>query len=109
MQPVKLGGLTLKSEEKKEGVITFSGEDTPGPSLKDREEDAIIEDNDPAFTDAAPEGILDGLKDEDETPEHEPTLMEELRLIIKRVEEWPRDDNTIKAIGKLKGALQLLS
>ena len=70
MQPVKLGGLTLKSEEKKEDVIRFSGEDTPGPSLKVREE---------------------------------------LRLIIKRVEDFPKDNNTIKAIGKLKGALQLLS
>ena len=83
MQPVKLGGLTLKSEEKKEEVGEIVG--------------------------AASEGILDGLKDEDETPEHEPTLMEELTSIIKRVEEFPKDDNTIKALGKLKGALQLLS
>ena len=70
MQPVKLGGLTLKSEEKKEDVIRFSGEDTPGPSLKVREE---------------------------------------LRLIIKRVEELPKSDTNIKALAKLKGALELLS
>lgn len=94
MEPIKIAGLTLKSEV---------------PSEKEREEDAIIEDSDPTFADAASEGIMDGLKDDDETPEHEPTLMEELTLIIKRVEEWPKDDNTIKAIGKLKGALQLLS
>ena len=83
MLTVKLGGLTLKSEGKKEEV------------------EEIV--------DVVPEGIMDGLKDGDETPEHESTLMEELTSIIKRVEEFPKDDNTIKAIGKLKGALQLLS
>ena len=85
MEPIKIKGLDLKSEVKEEEVEEIMG--------------------------SSPEGIVDGLKDEDEdeTPEHEPTLMEELTSIIKRVEEWPKDDNTIKAIGKLKGALQLLS
>ena len=103
MQPVKLGGLTLKSEV---------------PSLKEREEDAIVDDSgDPAFAEAAPEGIMDGLKDEDETLgfEESPVETEELPItsqlkhIIITVEDFPKDDNTIKAIGKLKGALQLLS
>lgn len=94
MESIKIAGLTLKSEV---------------PSEKEREEDAIIQGSDPAFSDAAPEGIIDGLRDEDEIPEHESTLVEKLTSIIKRVEEWPKDDNTIKAIGKLKGALQLLS
>ena len=99
MQPVKLGGLTLKSEEKKEEVEEIVDAASEGLEVPEPEEDILD----------SGEGILDGLKDEDETPEHEPTLMEELTSIIKRVEEWPRDDNTIKAIGKLKGALQLLS
>ena len=102
MEPIKIAGLTLKSEV---------------PSEKEREEDAIIEDSDPAFADAAPEGIMDGLKDEDETLgfEESPVETEELHItsqlkhIISTVEEFPKDDNNIKAIGKLKGALQLLS
>ena len=84
MQPVKLGGLTLKSEEKK-------GE------LKE-EFDFPINTND-----ATEEPV------EDFEFITSSTLQEDLESIIKRVEEFPKDNNTIKAIGKLKGALQLLS
>ena len=85
MQPVKLGGLTLKSEEKKE-------------ELKEEESDFPINPND-----ATEEPV------EDFEFITSSTLQEDLESIIKRVEEFPKDDNTIKALGKLKGALELLS
>ena len=38
-----------------------------------------------------------------------PTITEELLRITKRVEELPKSDTNIKALAKLKGALELLS
>lgn len=58
------------------------------------------------------EKIVDAIKPEDwegPTEEIELPITFQLEHLIKCVEEWPKDDNTIKAIGKLKGALQLLS
>ena len=37
------------------------------------------------------------------------SLTDDLRLIIERVEALDKTDERIKAIGKLKGALELLS
>lgn len=92
MQPVKLGGLTLKSEEKKEDV-----------------EEIVDSKIEMMGKPASKELVASEVVFENETFEYESTLQDNLRLIIKRVEEFPKDDNTIKAIGKLKGALQLLS
>lgn len=83
MQPVKLGGLTLKSEEKKEDVEEIMG--------------------------VASEG-LEVPEPEDFPVDRPPSIGEELYSLIQRVEEEvPKSDNLIKALGKLKGALQLLS
>ena len=111
MEPIKIAGLTLKSEV---------------PSEKERKEDAIIEDIDPSFANAASEDTIDRLKDEDlviammkpeentfvpdnKEKERASTIQESLLQIITRVEALDKTDNTIKAIGKLKGALELLS
>ena len=107
MQPVKLGGLTLKSEEKTEEVeeivdAASEGLEVPEPEEGDGEsnegkvENPVIED-DPNWNTSSCETA------------REITIQELLTSIIKRVEEFPKDDNKIKAIGKLKGALQLLS
>ena len=92
MEPIKIAGLTLKSET---------------PTIKDREEDAIIDDaGDPAFADAASENPP---VPEPISYEYVPTIEEEITTIIKRVEELPNSDTNIKALAKLKGALELLS
>lgn len=47
---------------------------------------------------------------EAESPvEAEYSLTDDLRLIIERVEALDKTDERIKALGKLKGALELLS
>ena len=43
-----------------------------------------------------------------EIPDRELTIQEDLISILKRVEALDRTDNTIKAIGKLQGAIELL-
>lgn len=84
MQPVKLGGLTLKSEE----IIKTTGPIHLGEVIKE---------------------AVDATSEEPTGPTPDFNIQEALTSIIKRVEEFPKDDNTIKAIGKLKGALILLS
>ena len=89
MQPVKLGGLTLKSEEKKEETK--------------EEFDFPINPNDATEEPAASQEIFSP------TITNVPTITEELLRITKRVEELPNSDKVIKALAKLKGALELLS
>lgn len=95
MEPIKIAGLTLKSEI---------------PSDKEREEDAIINDSDPTFADTTPEKNTESneVNVSQEIPDRELTIQEDLISILKRVEALERTDNTIKAIGKLQGAIELL-
>ena len=68
MEPIKIAGLTLKSE----------------PKVEDAEEVDSVEST--------------------------PPINEELYSLIQRVEEeLPKSDTNIKALAKLKGALELLS
>ena len=87
MEPIKIAGLTLKSEQKVEEVV-------------DMEE--ILE-----------AAAAENLEIPDPNPEpievEVPTITEELLRITKRVEELPNSDNLIKALAKLKGALELLA
>ena len=95
MEPIKIAGLTLKSEI---------------PSDKEREEDAIIDDSAPAFANAAPEKNTESNERKvfQEVPERSSTIQESLISILTSVEALDRTDNTIKAIGKLQGAIELL-
>ena len=82
MEPVKIAGLTLKSEPKTaevEKIIDAASENLP-----------------------VPEPIPDDYS-------NLPTIEEEIITIIKRVEDLPKSDTNIKALAKLKGALELLA
>ena len=84
MEPIKIAGLTLKSE----------------PETADVEAEKII--------DAASENlpVPEPVSDDGSNL---PTIEEEITTIIKRVEELPKSDTNIKALAKLKGALELLA
>ena len=80
MEPVKIAGLTLNSEK---GVVEKDcdeGQESSQPELTQVESNL-------EFT----------------------TIQESILSIIKRVEELPKSDTNIKALAKLKGALELLN
>ena len=81
MEPVKIAGLTLKSEK---GVVEKNCDESQESS---RPELTQVESN----------------------LEFTTTIQESILSIIKRVEELPKSDTNIKALAKLKGALELLS
>ena len=81
MEPVKIAGLTLKSEQK----------------VVEKEYDDSQESSQPELTQV------------ESNLEHATTIQESILSIIKRVEELPKSDTNIKALAKLKGALELLS
>ena len=85
MEPIKIKGLDLKPEV----VIkpTFEGSDLPEVSTVEEVPNLVAM--------AMEEDFLSDLQ-------------EDLTSILKRVEALDRTDNTIKAIGKLKGAIELL-
>ena len=92
MEPIKIAGLTLKSELSKDTVREpFDG---TVEGVEEVEENLEVPDPDPT-----PEPIEVKV----------PTITEELSRITKRVEELPNSDKVIKALAKLKGALELLS
>ena len=90
MEPIKIAGLTLKSELSKDTVKEL-------------------------FDGTA--GVLEGAKVILKVPDPAlepieakvPIISEELLRITKRVEELPNSDKVIKALAKLKGALELLN
>ena len=97
MEPIKIAGLTLKSESKvgeavdMEKILHDANENFPvNPNDATEEPDASQEDFPPTIT-------------------RVPTITEELLRITKRVEELPKSDTNIKALAKLKGALELLA
>lgn len=65
------------------------------------------------LTPVSPETIEEVLGQEpgaiQEIPEPESTIQDSIRSIITRVEALDKTDERIKALGKLKGALELLS
>lgn len=81
MSAVRIPGLSLKQESKPEEEL--STESNEGKVFQEAPDQAV--------------------------PESESTIQDSLRSIITRVEALDKTDNTIKAIGKLRGALQLLS
>lgn len=104
MEPIKIKGLDLKSESEveegvdaaSEGLAVPEPEEGDGESNEGKVENPVIKD-DPNWGKSSRETA------------REITIQEHLTSIITRVEAWPKNDNTIKAIGKLKGALELLS
>ena len=88
MEPFKIKGLDLKSEVKEEVGLTPGSLETGEGML----------------------GEVDGLGPVPEgVPYVPPSIQDNLTSIIHRVEALDKTDNQIKAIGKLKGALELLS
>ena len=81
MEPVKIAGLTLKSEKE------------------------VVEKN----CDESQESSRPELTQVESNLEFTTTIQESILSIIKRVEELPKSDTNIKALAKLKGALELLS
>ena len=79
MEPVKIAGLTLK----------------PSPTIEELRKELNP-------NDATEEPLLDDYS-------NLPSIEEEITTIIKRVEDLPNSDTNIKALAKLKGALELLS
>ena len=92
MEPIKIKGLNLESE-KKEGVDLTP----PGPETVDE-----VLSKDEKNTESNEGKVFQ------EIPDRELTIQEDLTSILKRVEALDRTDNTIKAIGKLQGAIELL-
>ena len=87
MEPVKIAGLTLKSEQKVEDVEEVDGVESEG----------VSED-------------IPGTGESDFPVDRPPSINEKLYSLIQRVEEeLPKSDTNIKALAKLKGALELLS
>ena len=82
MEPIKIAGLTLKSEK---GVV-------------EKDCDESQESSQPELTQM------------ESNLERAATVQESILSIIRRVEEeLPKSDTNIKALAKLKGALELLS
>ena len=81
MEPIKIAGLTLKSEKEVVEKDCDEGQESSQPELTQMESNL----------------------------EHATTIQESILSIIKRVEELPKADTNIKALAKLKGALELLS
>ena len=81
MEPVKIAGLTLKSEKEVVEKDCDESQESSRPELTQMESNL----------------------------EHATTIQESILSIIKRVEELPKADTNIKALAKLKGALELLS
>ena len=81
MEPIKIAGLTLKSE----------------PKVVEKEYDESQESTQPELTQM------------ESNLERAATVQESILSIIKRVEELPKSDTNIKALAKLKGALELLN
>ena len=81
MEPVKIAGLTLKSEKE------------------------VVEKN----CDESQESSQPELTQVESNLEFTTTIQESILSIIKRVEELPKSDTNIKALAKLKGAFELLS
>ena len=81
MEPIKIAGLTLKSE----------------PEAAEKEYGEIQESVQPELTQV------------ESNLERAATVQESILSIIKRVEELPKSDTNIKALAKLKGALELLA
>jgi len=92
MEPIKIKGLNLESEKKEEVDLTPVSSETVDKVLSKEEE--ITESNEE--------------KEFKEIPDRELTIQEDLTSILKRVEALDKTDNTIKAIGKLKGTIELL-
>ena len=86
MEPVKIARLTLKSEQKVEDVEEVDGVESEG----------VSED-------------IPGTGESDFPVDRLPSINEKLYSLIQRVEELPKSDTNIKALAKLKGALELLS
>ena len=87
MEPIKIAGLTLKSERKVEDVEEVDGVESEDVS-----------------------GDILGTDESDFPVDRPPSINEELYSLIQRVvEELPKSDTNIKALAKLKGALELLS
>ena len=87
MEPVKIAGLTLKHSPTTDELRK---------DLNPSRENFPVNPND-----ATEEPFLDDYS-------NLPTIEEEITTIIKRVEELPKSDTNIKALAKLKGALELL-
>ena len=81
MEPVKIAGLTLKSEPKVAEKDCDESQESAQPELTQMESNL----------------------------ERAVTVQESILSIIKRVEELPKSDTNIKALAKLKGALKLLA
>jgi len=81
MESIKIAGLTLKSEKE----------------VVEKEYDESQESSRPELTQV------------ESNLEFTTTIQESILSIIKRVEELPKSDTNIKALAKLKGALELLS
>ena len=81
MESIKIAGLTLKSESKAAEKEYDESQESTKPELTQMESNL----------------------------ERATTIQEYILSIIKRVEELPKSDTNIKALAKLKGALELLN